>query len=35
MKELQLNPALAHFKGLIKIMFKIEVFIIVNCENAS
>ena len=28
--KLQCNPAIAHFKGLVKIMFYIEVFAIAN-----
>ena len=28
--SVQLNPAIAHFKGLVKIMFYIKVFTIAN-----
>ena len=31
-KQLQLNPALAHFKGLVKIMLYTKVFIIANIQ---
>ena len=32
-KQIQLNPAIAHFKGLIKIKFYIEVFIITKIQK--
>ena len=32
LKKIQLNPAIAHFKGLVKIMLYIEVFTIANIK---
>ena len=33
--KIQLNPAIGHFKGLVKIMLYIEVFIIANIQTFS